>query len=120
MFDMSGRAAAIRATMLAGAAAVALGGLTASAQAFPVAPAALAQDGVEAVQYYDQGTASPHAPGMHHGMRHGMHHRYGMNAHPAHPGHAGLYDCGPGGKATRLSRRSCGGNNRFQHLQQGY
>lgn len=113
MFEMFGRAAAMRAAMLAGAAAVALGGLTASAGAMPAAVPAHAFGGVEAVQYYDHGYP-------HHRRHYGHHMRHGMNAHPGHPGYAGLYDCGPGGKATRLSRKNCGGNNRFQHLQQGY
>lgn len=111
MFEFIGRIAAIRTAVLAGSAAVALGGLGASVQAMPVAVPAIG--GAEAVQYYDQ--TYPH-----HGHRRRHHESYGMNAHPRHPGHAGLYDCGPGGKATRLSRRACGGNNRFQHLQRGY
>lgn len=43
--------------------------------------------------------------------------RYGVNAHPDHPGHAGIHDCGPGSKPTGLSRRSCGGIDRFGHLR---
>ena len=120
MFKMSGRAAMIRATMLAGAAAAALGGFTATAQALPAMAPVAAPGGVEAVQY--DGNGYPHHM-RHHGYRYGYghhRHRYGMNAHPRHPGHAGLYDCGPGGKNTRLSRKACGGNNRFQHLQQPY
>lgn len=119
MFKFSGRAAAIRATMVAGAAAAALGGLTVTAQAFPSMASTPALGGVEIVQYYGH-DYPPHM--RHHGYRYGFrhghpHHRYGMNAHPRHPGHAGLYDCGPGGKNTRLSRKACGGNDRFQHLQ---
>ena len=113
MFSMSGRAVAIRATMLAGAAAVVLGVLTAGAEAFPSAMAAPAVGGVEAVQYREEGFP-------HHRRHHRHHDRYGENAHPYHPGHAGLYDCGPGGQRTRLSRKACGGNDRFGHLRQPF
>lgn len=106
MFDVSRRTTAIRLSILAGAAALTLGGLTASARAFPAAPIGPVGAGAETVRY--DGDGYPH-----HLYRH---HRYGENFHPRHPGHAGLYDCGPGGKSTRLSRKACGGHDRFGHL----
>ncbi len=97
-----------RTTVLLGAAAVVLSGLTATVEAAPAAARSSAADlavpgQVRTVHYVDDEEALAFSP-------------YGENDDIDHPGTAGLYDCGPGGKNTRLSRKACGGIDRFQHL----
>lgn len=97
----------IRRAVLAGAVALTLGGLAERAQAFPAMPQMPPSEGLQTIQYDGDGYDPELSP-------------YGENDHPDHPGSAGLYDCGPGGKNTRLSRKACGGNDRFQHLSERY
>lgn len=120
MFNVSSRKTAIRLSLIAGVTSLAFGSLTAGAQAGPVGPAMERGMPLVAVQYYNDGYA-PHqmSPQESRHHRRAMD-RYGENYHPAHPGHAGLYDCGPGGKSTRLSRKACSGNDRFAHIDRYY
>ncbi len=90
-------ATAMRPLLLAAAAVATLGGLAASAAAFTGEPG---RPGVA----HPAATLVDEAAGA-----------SGAGARSAHPGQAGLYDCGPGGKPTRLSQKSCGGIDRFGH-----
>jgi hypothetical protein len=107
MFKTSFNAKALRTSVFVSIAAMTLGSLTAAAQAFPVQQQGPAVGSAEVVQYYEDQYYPQHNP-------------YGQNDHPGHPGSAGLYDCGPGGKNTSLSRKACGGNDRFRHLSEQY